>query len=100
VTQRIQEIGVRVALGAQAAHVVWLFVRRSIPPLAIGLVIGMAGAFGAGRLVRGLLVDTGAADPFMLVSIAMLFVLVATAACFIPARRATRLDPATALRHE
>jgi predicted permease len=100
VTQRIQEIGVRVALGAQAAHVVWLFVRRSIPPLAIGLVIGMAGAFGAGRLVRGLLVETGAADPFMLVSIAMLFVLVATAACFIPARRATRLDPVTALRHE
>jgi ABC-type lipoprotein release transport system permease subunit len=60
----------------------------------------MGGALGAGRLVRSLLVDTGAADPLMLVSIAMLFILVATAACFIPARRATRLDPVTALRHE
>jgi putative ABC transport system permease protein len=100
VTQRIQEIGVRIALGAQAGQVVWLFVRRSIPPLAIGLVIGMSGAFGAGRLVRSLLVDTGVADPLMLVSIALLFILVATAACFIPARRATRLDPVTALRNE
>ena len=100
VTQRIQEIGLRMALGAQAAQVVWLFVRRSIPPLAIGLVIGMGGAFGAGRLVRSLLVDTGAADPLLLVSIAMLFILVATAACFIPARRATRLDPVAALRRE
>jgi predicted permease len=98
--QRIQEIGVRIALGAQAGQVVWLFMRRSIPPLAIGLIIGMGGALGAGRLVRSLLVDTGAADPLMLVSIAMLFVLVATAACFIPARRATRVDPVTALRHE
>jgi putative ABC transport system permease protein len=100
VTQRTQEIGVRVALGAQAAQVVWLFVRRSIAPLAIGLVIGVGGALGAGRLVRSLLVDTGAADPLMLVSIAMVFILVATAACLIPARRATRLDPVTALRHE
>jgi predicted permease len=100
VTQRIQEIGVRIALGAQTGQVVWLFVRRGLPPLAIGLVIGMGGALGAGRLVRSLLVDTGAADPLMLVSIAMLFILVATAACFIPARRATRLDPVTALRHE
>jgi putative ABC transport system permease protein len=100
VTQRIQEIGVRIALGAQSTQVVWLFVRRSIPPLAIGLAIGVGGAFGAGRLVRSLLVDTGAADPLMLVSIAMLFLLIATLACFIPARRATRLDPVTALRHE
>jgi putative ABC transport system permease protein len=100
VTQRIQEIGVRVALGAQAAEVVWLFVRRSIPPLAIGLVIGLGGALGAGRLVRNLLVETGSADPLMLVAIAMLFVLVATAACFIPARRAARLDPITALRQD
>jgi ABC-type antimicrobial peptide transport system permease subunit len=100
VTQRIQEIGVRIALGAQAGQVVWLFVRRSITPLAIGLVIGMGGAMGAGSLVRSLLVDTGATDPLLLVSIAVLFILVAIAACFIPARRATRLDPVTALRQE
>jgi predicted permease len=100
VTQRIQEIGLRVALGAQASQVVWLFVRRGIPRLAIGLVIGLGGALGAGRLVRSLLVETGAADPVMLVSITMLFILVAAAACFVPARRATRLDPVSALRHE
>lgn len=100
VTQRTQEIGVRVALGAQGGQVVWLFVRQCVPPLAIGLVVGLAGALGAGRLVRSLLVDTGAADPLLLVSIAMLFVLVASAACVIPARRATRLDPVVALRHE
>ncbi|HEY7447400.1 MAG TPA: ABC transporter permease [Vicinamibacterales bacterium] len=100
VAQRVQEIGVRVALGAQAAHVVWLFVRQSIPPLAIGVVMGMAGALGAGGLVRSLLVDTGAADPLMLISVALLFISVAMVACFIPARRAARLDPVTALRQE
>jgi len=100
VSQRVQEIGVRVALGAQAAQVVWLFVRRSIPALVVGLLVGMAGALGAGRLVRGLLVDTGAADPFMLVSIASLFVAVAVAASVIPAQRASRLDPVAALRQE
>lgn len=100
VSQRIHEIGVRVALGAQAAQVVWLFVRRGIPALAIGLVVGMAGALGAGRLVRSLLVDTGAADPVMLGSIAMLFLAVAVAAAVMPALRASRLDPVTALRQE
>jgi predicted permease len=100
VTQRIQEIGVRIALGAQAVQVVWLFARQSLAPLAIGLIAGMVGALGAGSLVRSLLVEVGAADPIMLVSIALLFVLVATLACLIPARRATRLNPVTALRHE
>jgi putative ABC transport system permease protein len=100
VAQRVQEIGVRVALGAQAVQVVWLFVRQTVPALVIGLVMGTAGALGAGRLVRSLLVDTGAADPLILISIALLFVSVAMAACLIPARRATRLDPITALRQE
>jgi predicted permease len=100
VTQRIQEIGVRIALGAQAVQVVWLFVRHKLAPLAIGLIFGIVGALGVGSLVRSLLVEVGAADPIMLICLAVLFMLVAIAACIIPARRATRLDPVTALRHE
>jgi putative ABC transport system permease protein len=100
VTQRTQEIGVRMALGARAPQVWWLVARRSFVQLAIGLVLGMAGAFGVGRLLRSLLVQTSPNDPATLVSIALLFVAVSLAACFWPARRATRLDPVHALRYE
>ena len=100
VTQRTQEIGVRMALGAQAPQVWWLVVRRSFVQLALGLLLGMAGAFGVGRLLRSLLVQTSPNDPATLSSIALLFVAVSLAACFWPARRATRLDPVHALRYE
>ena len=100
VTQRTHEIGVRMALGARPSAVWWLIIRRSFMQLAVGLTIGMAGAFGVGRLLRTLLVQTSPNDPLTLVSIALLFVLVSVAACFWPARRATRLDPVSALRHE
>jgi len=100
VTQRTQEIGVRMALGAQAPQVWWLVVRRSFVQLAIGLLLGMAGALGVGRLLRSLLVQTSPNDPATLSSIGLLFVAVSLAACFWPARRATRLDPVHALRYE
>jgi len=100
VTQRTQEIGVRMALGARAPQVWWLVVRRSFAQLAIGLLLGMAGAVGVGRLLRSLLVQTSPNDPTTLASIALLFVCVSLAACFWPARRATRLDPVHALRYE
>jgi len=100
VTQRTQEIGVRMALGAQAKQVWWLVVRRGLVQLVIGLVIGLAGALGVGQLLQTLLVQTGTRDPVTLVSIVVLLMTVSIAASFWPARRATRLDPVAALRNE
>ncbi len=100
VTQRTQEIGVRMALGARPAQVIWLFLRQAFVQLAIGLTIGLAGAIAVGRLLQSLLVQTSSRDPVTLGSIAVLLTIVAVAACFWPARRATRLDPLVALRYE
>jgi putative ABC transport system permease protein len=100
VTQRTQEIGVRMALGAQSSQLWWLVLRGGMVQLAIGLVIGMAGAFGVGRLLKSLLVQQTPNDPVTLASIALLFVVVSLAACLYPASRATRLDPVHALRYE
>jgi predicted permease len=100
VTQRTQEIGVRMALGAQPQQVRWLIVRRSLIHLAIGLAIGLTSALGVGRLLRSLLVGLTPNDPFTLAGIASLLIGVSLAACYWPARRATRLDPVVALRHD
>ena len=100
VTQRTQEIGIRMALGAQPKQVQWLFVRRGLIQLAIGLAIGLAGAFGTGRLLQGVLVRTSASDPPTLITIVAILITVGLAACFFPARRATRLNPVVALRYE
>ena len=100
VAQRTQEIGVRMALGAQAPQVWWLVVRRGLVQLTIGLGIGLAGAFGVGQLLKSLLVQTSTRDPLTLTSIVLLLMLVSVLASFWPARRATRLDPVAALRNE
>jgi predicted permease len=100
VAQRTQEIGVRVALGAQAAQVWWLVLRRGIVQMVIGLAIGIGGAIGVGKLLESLLVQTGTRDPATLTSIVALLVFVSLSASFWPARRATRLDPVQALRYE
>jgi predicted permease len=100
VSQRTQEIGVRMALGAQAGQVWWLVLRRAIVQMAIGLAIGIGGALAVGKVLESLLVQTGTRDPVTLASIVLLLVVVSLAACFIPARRATRLDPVNALRYE
>jgi putative ABC transport system permease protein len=100
VTQRTQEIGVRMALGAEARQVWWLIARRGLIHLAIGLVVGMPGAFAVGRLLQSLLVQTTPWDPATLAGIAIVLTVVAILACYWPAQRATRLDPVVALRHE
>ena len=100
VTRRTQEIGLRVALGARPRQVQWLILRLALGQLALGLTIGVAGAFGVGRLLESLLVQTSPTDPTTLLSIVALLLSVAVAACVWPARRAARLDPMVALRHE
>jgi predicted permease len=100
VTQRTAEIGVRMALGAQPVQVMWLVLRRTVMQLAIGLPLGLAGALGVGRLLQSFLVQTSSRDPATIGSIGAVMVFVAIAACIWPARRATRLDPVSALRYE
>jgi putative ABC transport system permease protein len=98
VAQRNHEIGVRMALGAQSAQVVWLFVRRTVVQLTLGLALGIAGALAAGGLpfIR----DSNPRDPLTLVLVSVLLVGVAVTASVWPARKAARVDPATALRAE
>jgi putative ABC transport system permease protein len=100
VSQRTQEIGIRMALGAEGQQVRWLILRRGMIQLSIGLALGLAGALGVGRLLEGLLVGTGPTDVATLVAISLVLVMVAAMACFWPARRATRLDPVKALRYQ
>jgi putative ABC transport system permease protein len=100
VSQRTQEIGVRMALGAQATQVLWLILRRSIVQMAIGLAIGIAGALGVSKLLASVLFQTGSRDPVLLLGIVSLLIAVSTVACLWPARRATRLDPCSALRND
>lgn len=102
VSQRTQEIGVRMALGAQGNEVAWLFLRRSTIQLAIGLLLGGAGAFGVGTLFQQtqLLVQNRAGDPVTIGGIILLLAVVASIACFVPAKRATKLDPLIALRRD
>ena len=98
VTQRTQEIGVRLALGAQPRQISWLILRTGLVQLAIGLALGLAGAWGVSLLLRSLVAQIPAVDPVTFVAITVLLIIVTISACLIPARRATRLDPLTALR--
>ncbi|HET7694187.1 MAG TPA: ABC transporter permease [Vicinamibacterales bacterium] len=100
VTQRRTEIGVRMALGANDSNVRWLILRRGLWQMGLGLAIGLAGAFGLSRVLRTLLVQVTPTDPLTFVVITVLLTGVAMAACLIPARRASRVDPLVALRAE
>jgi predicted permease len=100
VTQRRTEIGVRMALGADGGNVRWLILRRGLWQMGLGLAIGLAGAFGLSRVLRTLLVQVTPTDPLTFTVITVLLSAVALAACLIPARRASRVDPLVALRAE
>ena len=100
VARRQAEIGIRLALGASRASVVWLVLRDVALVLAAGIVVGLAGVLAAGRLVESLLYGLKPADPAMLAGCSALLAASAVFAAWLPARRAARLDPVTALREE
>jgi putative ABC transport system permease protein len=100
VAQRTREIGVRVALGAQRGDVVGLGVRQGMALASIGIIVGVAGAFGVTRVVKSLLIGVSPTDPISFLGVALFLCVVALFASVIPARRATAVDPIVALRVE
>jgi ABC-type antimicrobial peptide transport system permease subunit len=100
VAQRMREFGVRLALGARGADITRLVLRDGLALVAIGLVIGLAGAIGAGRVISRFLYGIGAVDLPTLVAVPLLLVLVAVGASLVPARRGAAADPMTSLRAE
>ena len=98
VSQRVQEVGIRRALGAQQSDILRLMLRQGLGLTLAGVVIGTAGAFALTRVMKAMLFHVSATDPGTFVGIALLFIIVASAASYIPARRASEIDPMDALR--
>lgn len=100
VSQQTREIGIRMALGAQKNQVLKLVLRNGMTLAIAGVGIGLIAALGLARLMKSLLFGVGSTDPITFVSISLLLAAVTLVACYIPARRATKIDPLVALRHE
>ena len=100
VAQRVNEIGIRMALGAQRADVMRLVVGQGSRAALIGIAVGIAGALGLTHFLSSLLFGVGANDPATFLGVPIALVAVALLACYIPARRAMRVDPVVALRHQ
>jgi putative ABC transport system permease protein len=100
VAQRIQEFGIRLALGAQPRNVFAMVLTQGARLALVGVLFGFAAAFGVTRLMSSVLFGVQPTDPLTFVVVPLLLMAVALLACYIPARRATRVDPINALRYE
>jgi putative ABC transport system permease protein len=100
VSQRTHEIGVRIALGAHRSNILRMVISEGMVLAAIGIAVGVGGALALGRFMQSMLFEIKPTDPATFVGVALALTLVALAACFIPARRATRVDPVSAMRCE
>jgi putative ABC transport system permease protein len=100
VNERTQEIGIRMALGADRAHILRLVLAQGMLPVAVGVVLGVAGALATARFLQSLLFNVQPTDAASYVTVALTLTGVALLACAIPARRAARVDPMVALRYE
>jgi ABC-type antimicrobial peptide transport system permease subunit len=100
VTRGTREIGIRVALGAPSGQLLGRVVRQGVVLAAFGLAIGAAASLAVTRLLGSMLFEVKPGDPVTLIGVSLLLMLVALAACYIPARRASHVDPLVALRHE
>jgi len=100
VAQRTHEIGIRIALGAQSSNVLWLVISQGLKLVAIGVAIGLLLSFWLTDVISHLLFGVSAHDPITFVGVTLMLLGVSFLACFIPARRAARVDPLVALRYE
>ena len=100
VAQRTREIGIRIALGASRGQILGMVIRYGFGLSAVGMAVGIAGAFALRRVLSGLVFEVSTADPLIYAVVAVLMLAVALLACYVPARRAARVDPLIALRWE